>query len=105
MVSLNLKGTEYSSAFPLVFSEFFFPPATPIRDLMIAVHNLEQRQQWDPLVEHGEILEVVQDSKVLLWNQRVQSNTKHFNTRELLVKKLVFRTRGKTIVYFCSIPD
>jgi len=68
-VSLNLKGSDQSAAFPVIYSELFFPQGTLLKEVMSAIHNPQYRTKWDPTVESGLVLDIVQDSKVLLWQQ------------------------------------
>lgn len=45
----------------------YFPSTVLPEDLQRAIHNPTERLVWDKELSKGEVIEVVQDGKVLLW--------------------------------------
>jgi hypothetical protein len=105
LVSLNHNGTQFSNSHAVILAEFFFPQGTLIKDIMIAIHNHEHRKQWDQGVQEAEILSVKQDSKVLLFHSKVKSSIKQVAERELIEKKIIFKTGDKVVIHFSAVPD
>lgn len=115
----------------MVMSDMYFQPGpgVTLRSLIKAIHNPIERAKWDKDVEMGRIIEVINNSKALLFHQRMKSPIQFIQRREFLEKKLKFKKQvdhvtkiqedggGSTsphkcghkhtrhFVYFTSVPD
>ena len=53
----------------------------------------------------AEILEIADNSKVMIWHQKQKSSIKAIAQRDFLEKKVKFQAEGKHYVYYTSVPD
>lgn len=68
-ISIQGSGSSLAKNWPVIVAEFFLSPKVKLFDLMTSIHNSEDRKCWDAQFEDGEILDVKQNQKVLLWYQ------------------------------------
>ena len=113
-------------------SDMYFKPGPGItlKSLIKAIHNPEERAKWDKDVEMGRIIELMHNSKALLFHQRMKSPIQLIQKREFLEKKFKFKKQVQHVtkiqedssiatsqphssghkhtrhfVYFTSVPD
>ena len=126
------KGSELTKDYPMMMSDMYFQPGPGItlKSLIKAIHNPVERVKWDKDVEMGRIIELMNNSKALLFHQRMKSPIQFIQKREFLEKKLKFKTQVQHVtkiqedssaaksqphscghkhtrhfVYFTSVPD
>jgi hypothetical protein len=69
-VAINLAGTDMDKTWAVVYSEFFFSHTLKLQEIMSAIHNFDERKFWDEDVLNGEVLDVREENKVMLWYQK-----------------------------------
>ena len=115
----------------MVMSDMYFLPGSGVtlKSLIKAIHNPLERAKWDKDVEMGRIVELIHNSKGVLFHQRMKSPIQLIQRREFLEKKLKFKKKVQHIthqneesnaptsphpcghkhtrhfVYFTSVPD
>jgi hypothetical protein len=69
-IHIRHKGSELTKDFPMVMSDMYFKPGPGItlKNLIKAIHNPLERKKWDKDVEMGRIIEMMHDSKALLFH-------------------------------------
>ena len=68
--------------------------------------DLTKRLKWDQKIVQAQVETDVQNSNTLIFRQTVTNDDiAGLGTRELVLKRFLFRCHGKLYVYTSSVPD
>jgi inorganic pyrophosphatase/exopolyphosphatase len=51
-----------------VWVHYYFDKGLPINNILIACHNDKERAKWDKDLDMVEVIEIVDNHKVMLWH-------------------------------------